>query len=137
MLAVAAATGKERDEEVKVGRELAGSRSRRWQGRSTSAQGWQDYASVRSARRRPSRGAFALADAAATDEELDKELEGEAAALVVVAPRREAGSRGGRESARARMARPRTMGRAKAFASRVGAGGRRCDRRGAGRGGGG
>ena len=75
MLAIAAATGKERDEEVKVGRELAGPRSRWWQGRSTSAQGWRDY--------------------------------------------------------------ERAIGRAKAFVRRVRAGGRRGDRREAGREGGG
>ena len=54
------------------------------------------------------RGAFVLADVVATDEELDRELdektEGEAAALVTVAPRQEVGlrevdSRGNRESA--------------------------------------
>ena len=38
-------------------------------------------ASVRSAGRRSLRGAFALADAAATDEELDEKAKGEAAAL--------------------------------------------------------
>ena len=36
---------------------------------------------------------FALADAVATDEELDEKAEGEATALVTVAPRREVGSR--------------------------------------------
>ena len=36
------------------------------------------------------RGAFSLADVAATDEELDEKAEGEAVAPVAVAPRREA-----------------------------------------------
>ena len=56
------------------------------------------------------KGAFALADAAATDEQLDKKAEGDAAALVTVVPRRwvdsrEVGSCGGRESARGLRAR--------------------------------
>ena len=53
---------------------------------------------------------FALADAAATNEELDEKAEGAAAALVMVTPRREVGlqevgSWGGRESARRLRAR--------------------------------
>jgi len=53
---------------------------------------------------------FALADAVATDEEPDEDAEGEAATLVMVAPRREVGSRkvgsqGGRTRVRGLRAR--------------------------------
>ena len=69
---------------MKVGRELAGPKSRGRRGRSTSVQGWREC-EHQSSRQRRSQDAFALADATATDKEMDKKVEGEATAQVLLA----------------------------------------------------